>query len=49
VEREAELDALCHPLARETVARLGIRLCTYAEVRRRLPPGPSPDDGRRSS
>jgi len=49
VEREAELDALCHPLARETVARLGIRLCTYAEVRRRLRPGPSPDDGRRSS
>jgi predicted glycoside hydrolase/deacetylase ChbG (UPF0249 family) len=34
-EREVELDALCHPSARAAVARLGIELCDYAEVRRR--------------
>jgi predicted glycoside hydrolase/deacetylase ChbG (UPF0249 family) len=33
VEREAELDALCLPLVRETIERAGIRLCSYAEVR----------------
>ncbi len=40
IEREVELDALCHPLAREAIERAGIRLCSYAEVRGRLAAGP---------
>ncbi len=43
VERERELDALCHPLARATIDRLGIRLCNYAEVRAHLRAGLSAD------
>jgi hypothetical protein len=31
-EREVELAALCDPLAREAVARAGIRLCRWADI-----------------
>ncbi len=36
VERELELDALCHPLVRARIDRAGIRLRSYADVRLHL-------------
>jgi chitin disaccharide deacetylase len=39
VERERELEALCDPVARQTLDRLGIRLCSYAEARAHLRSG----------
>ncbi len=42
VEREEELSALCDPAARVLLGRKGIRLCSYAEVRRHLTPSGRP-------